>query len=514
MPLNEIIINKGQGGLGRPLEGSDYISGIAFYSDATLPSGFTTNTREKAVFSVADAEALGITDKHLGETRAVAKVVVGGTPASGNTFKLTYTGIDGKVITVASLALTSGEAATTTTAAEAIRDAIRAINFTTGFDADSSTSTVTFSTKSGEGVFPNSGTPYAVEVTGGGMTATLTQPTGSSGTTLGVASDIDILHYHIAEHFRIQPGSKLWVGVYPTADVGTFANVAALQNAALGEIVQMAVYQKSTAFATSQTNALQSVNNTLTSENRPISSIVIGAEISATASVATINTNLRALSNPSVSVTIAQDGANKGYKLFKATGKSITNVGQVVGAIALSKVNESIAWLGRFQVASSELDTLAFANGQLYSSVSTGTVNNLDNLGFMLLRKVSGLSGSFHNRPYTCVSSTSDYAFVYSNRTMDKAIKNVRSTVLPALGSNVTVNSDGTLSIDAVNYFKSLASQGMDNLLRSAEISNYQIIINPAQNVLSTNSLVITVKVQPTGVADFITINIGFTTQL
>jgi hypothetical protein len=97
---------------------------------------------------------------------------------------------------------------------------------------------------------------------------------------------------------------------------------------------------------------------------------------------------------------------------------------------------------------------------------------------------------------------------------MDKAIKNVRSTVLPALGSNVTVNSDGTLSIDAVNYFKSLASQGMDNLLRSAEISNYQIIINPAQNVLSTNSLVITVKVQPTGVADFITINIGFTTQL
>lgn len=512
MALNGITINKGQGGLGRPLEGTDYVSSLLFYSGATLPTGFDSSNRTKVVYSVEQAESLGITNTHLGETAAVAKIAIGGTPAVGDTLVVTYTGIGG-VETVLSYALVSGEETTTTTAAAAYAAKINASTINTGFSASASSANLLITTKGGEGIFPNSGTPYSATATGGN-TATLTQPTGSGSTVLGIASDIDIMHYHISEFFRIQPKGKLYVSIQATADVGTFAKVTEIQNAAQGEIKQMGVYYKSTSFSTSACNALQSVCTALSGNSKPISSVILAGEISGTADVTTLSSNLHALSCPNVSVTIAQDGANVGYKLFKATGKSITNVGEMLGAVALSKVSESIAWFGKFQVASSELDTLAFANGQTYLSLSDAAITNLDSYGYCFLRKVIDLNGSFHNRPYTSVSLTSDYAFIYSNRTIDKAIKNLRQTILPSVASPIKVNADGTLSVDVINFFKSLGQQALDTMLRNAELSNYQILIDPSQDVLSTGTLELTAELQPLGVADFITINIGFTLAL
>jgi hypothetical protein len=372
---------------------------------------------------------------------------------------------------------------------------------------------VLVNTKAGEGIFPNSGTPYSSTVTGG-TTITWTQPTGSGSTVLGVASDIDIMHYHTAQFFRLQPKGKLYISIQATADVGTFSKITDIQNFAQGEIKQMGIYFKSTAFATSQCNAIQTICTALAGNNKPISSVILGAEISATALVTSLTSNLHALSDPNVSVTIAQDGAGIGYHLWKATGKSITNVGEMLGAVALSKVSESIAWLGKFQVASSEFDTLAFANGQNYLDVTDGAIQNLDTYGYCFLRKVVDLNGSFHNAPWTCVTTTSDYSYIYSNRTIDKAVKNVRTTVLPSVSSPVKVNSDGTLSADAINYFKTLAEQGLDVLIRNNELSDYAVIIDPAQNILSTNTLTIAVELLPLGVADFITVNVGFTVSL
>ena len=514
MALNGITINKGQGGLGRPLEGTDYISSLLFYNGATLPTGFTSTDRTKVVYSVEQAESLGITNTHLGETPAVAKVAIGGSPAIGDTLKVTYTGIDG-TFTVVNHTLISGEETNVNTAAAAYAAKINADTINSGFSATVTTHTILINTKGGEGIYPNNpmSVPY-VATTTGSNTATVSQPTGTGSTVLGVASDIDIMHYHISEFFRLQPKGKLYVSIQATADVGTFAKVTEVQNFAQGEIKQMGVYYKSTAFATSACNALQSVCTALAGNNKPISSVILSAEISATADVTTISTNLHGLSCPNISVTIAQDGANVGHKLFHATGKSITNLGEMLGAVALSKVSESIAWFGKFQVASAELDTLAFANGQSYLSLSDAAITNLDSYGFCFLRKVIDLNGSFHNRPYTSVSLTNDYAFIYSNRTIDKAIKNLRQTILPSVASPIKVNADGTLSVDVINFFKSLGQQALDTMLRNAELSNYQIIIDPSQDVLASNTLTLTAELQPLGVADFITINVGFTLAL
>lgn len=512
--LNDVKFNKQQGGLGRKLPGTDYISGLLFYTDATLPNGFSSSDRIKTIYSVADAVNLGITNTSLGETKSTGTYQFTTKFTVGDTFKLTVATIDSTnpvpskaaagTLPLANFTAVTADAVSTTTSATRLAAEINAGTLTHGWTATSSTATVTFTAAAGQGVFLNTGTPYVVTIVGAAA-GTLTQ-----NVVTGAYSDIDILYYHISEYFRIQPKGKLYVGLYATADVGTWASITLMQNFATGEIKQLGIYQKGTAFATSQLNGIQSVLTTLEGLHKPMI-VWYGAEISGTADLTSMSTNLHSLSNPQVATTIGQDGANQGFKLFKATGKSITNVGEVLGAQSLAAVSESIAWLAKFQVASSELDTVAFANGQLWTSLSDGAITNLDNLGFCFLRKVPDLEGgTYHNRPYTAIALSNDFCFTHPNRTIYKAMKLVRAILLPETGRPVFVNADGTLTEDTLAYFKGLVKQALDVMLRDKELSNYNPIINPSQDVLGTNELIITVELQPVGTADYTTVNIGF----
>ena len=69
MPQNDITFNRTQGGLDRPLLGEDHLSSLIFYTDGDLPSGFTSSDRIKKIFSLAEAESLGILDDHADETK-------------------------------------------------------------------------------------------------------------------------------------------------------------------------------------------------------------------------------------------------------------------------------------------------------------------------------------------------------------------------------------------------------------------------------------------------------------
>ena len=59
--MNDVIFTRGNGALGRPLASRDHVSAICMpVPDANLPSGFSTTDRIKLIYSLADAEALGI----------------------------------------------------------------------------------------------------------------------------------------------------------------------------------------------------------------------------------------------------------------------------------------------------------------------------------------------------------------------------------------------------------------------------------------------------------------------
>lgn len=511
MALPNINFVKSTSGLGRALPGTDYISAHLHYyaTGATLPTGFTANDRIKKIFSVADAEALGINGNHLGETKAVAKMVVGGTPAAGDTVAITYTGIMGAVTVLSTYTLTTADAVSTTTAAAALAAAINAGTQTHGFSATNSSANLLVTTKAGEGIFPNSGTPYASTITGG-STGTWTQPTGSGSTVLGVASWIDTLYYHIVEYFRIQPKGQLYVGLYEEeSSPYTFSAITTMQNFAMGEIKQISVFEKNVAFAAAQCAALQAIANANEAVYKPLQ-IILNAEISATGSVASL-VDLSTQTAPNVSVVIAQDGAAAGYKIYKATGKSVGSCGAMLGAVSLALVSESIAWVSKFNMAlGTELDTIAFSNGQLYSALADSQFESLNNYAYVFLRKLTGIAGSYWSDSKTTVTPTSDYSTIENNRTYQKITRVVRANMLPALSSPLKVNADGTLTAATIGYFETLANNPLVQMEADGELSAHKIIINPAQDVLATSTLELTLQNVPLGVARIIKINVGF----
>jgi hypothetical protein len=489
------------------LAGTDHISALLFYTGATLPSGFTSNDRIKKIFSLEDAVNLGITNTSLGETKSTATFVVTNKGAAGDTHKLTVTSASGATVTLCNYTQDSADVVSTTTAAARLSAEINLTTYIHGFTAAPVTTTVTITAAPGQGVYLNSGTPYVSTIVGT-LAGTLTQNVVS-----GVASDIDIFYYHISEFFRMQPKGVLYVGLYATADVGTFSNVTDMQNYAQGEIKQIGVYYKSTAFVTGHCTTLQAIYTSLYNNNKPLE-IMLNAEIQGTALVSSLGT-LRALTARNVSVCIGQDGAGQGLKLFNATAKSIGMVGTLLGTVAYSKVHECINWRGKFNIDSgSEFNTLCFANGQKYTAISDSLLTTLDTYGYIYGEKEQDVEGSFFNDSWTAVSQSDDYCYIEANRTINKSVRKMRFYLIPALGGNVYLNTDGTLREDSLAYYENLCQRGLDEMKSDGELSDAKASIDPTQDILSSSNLIIVVQELPVGVSRTITVNLGYVTKI
>jgi hypothetical protein len=212
-------------------------------------------------------------------------------------------------------------------------------------------------------------------------------------------------------------------------------------------------------------------------------------------------------------MVLAQDGGAHGNFLYITCGKSISALGACLGTIALAKVSESIAWVEKFNMSNgTELEVLAFSNGTKFSNsaVTDGLLEALNDKRFIFLKKHVGLSGSYWNDSHTAVVPTSDYAYIENNRTIDKAIRNLRAAYLPKLNSPITLNADGTMSDNTITMLENIGDAALDQMLRDFELSARRVQISPTQDVLATSKLVIGVDLVVNGVARFIEIPIGF----
>lgn len=508
MALNDIRFVLGQGGLGRPLTGQDHISGLIFYcADASLPSGFSTNSRIKQLFSIADAEAAGILANYSDETRATASYEVTNIGANGDTISFKITEPFGTVVilgTYTKVADDTTEAEVATAISTAINAGTNTHNYTASVNAD----VVTITARPGLGVFLNSGTPLAVGIVGT-IAGTPTQFTG------GVASKQAVWHYHISEYFRLQPQGNLYVGLFAIPGAYTFTEIQTIQNYSNGTIRQVAVYKDSAAYSAGDVDLIHGICKSMVSAHKELIAIY-SADMSAVADISTL-ADLSTKTSNLCSVVIAQDGAALGAILFQATGKSITTLGATLGSVSLAKVSESIAWVAKFNISDGqECDTLAFANGKLLSdpTVSDNLLSALQAKRYIFLRKYVGVAGSYFNENSSAIVTTSDYAYIADNRTIQKATRGIYVSLIPALNSPITLNSDGTLADTTIAYFEGLAEVNLIQMVRDSELSAYAVAINPLQNVLQTGLFVLTVNLVQIGTARNLEVRIGFNVSI
>lgn len=508
MGLNNIIFNLGQGGLGRPLPGQDYISGLIFYT-GSLPSGFSSANRIKQIFSVADAEALGIKPDYNDETKAAATYTSTAIGTNGDNVALSVAEPFGVVVPLGTYTKTAAET-TTTLVATAIAAAINAGTSVHGYTALAAVAVVTITARPGIGISLNVGSnltaSYSASAT---LAGTVAQFSG------GVGSKQAVWHYHIAEYFRIQPQGNLYLGFFAVPGSYTFTEITTLQNFSNGLIRQVGIYKDSAAYAAGDVDAIDAQCKALIAAHKEIIALY-AADMASVSDMSTL-ADLSTHSSNTCSVIIGQDGGSLGASLFYSYGKSITTLGAALGAVSLAAVNESIAWPAKFNISNgTECDVPAFANGVLYSAatITDAYLTNLQNLKYIFLRKFVGYAGTYFNEESAAIISSSDYAYISANRTIQKATRGVYKSMVPALNSPITLNADGTISDISIAYFIGLAEKNLIQMVRDGELSTQKVAINPVQNVVSTGKIVISASLVPTGTARNILVNIGFNVKI
>lgn len=336
---------------------------------------------------------------------------------------------------------------------------------------------------------------------------------------LGITSDADadwdirVLHYQLRSIFNRNPAISLYVGIYKPNGTPTFSEIKTMQNYTGGKLRQIGVWDGATALDPANLIALQAIRTTLEAQDKPLS-IGYAPKIAA---VSGLPTDLAGANKSGVSVIIGQDGAGTAADLYKdaknATAKSsVTAIGEWLGIVSAAAVHESIAWVEKFPTG---IALPAFGDGTLLRDLDTAVIESLDAARYIFFVEYSGLAGAYFNDSHTMDDATSDYAYIESVRTMDKACRNVRTYVLPKLGRPMKVDaSTGKLEAYVVEDLQLTAGKALEDMEKAGELSGYVVEIDPDQNILSTSCVEMVIKQVGVGVMRKLNIKIGYTTSV
>lgn len=341
-----------------------------------------------------------------------------------------------------------------------------------------------------------------------------------SAEKLGITDDEDtaweirVLHYHLSEIYRLNPGISLYVGLFdkPTGENYTFSEIKVLQNYAGGALRQVAVWCGHKELAAGDLTALQGIATYLQEYDRPLS---IGYAPKVT-SVTAMPSELAGAGKCNVSVIIGQAGKGVGAQLYADggnTGKaSVSGLGVWLGITSKAKVHQSIASVEDFPTG---IDLPAFGDGTLLRDLDTAIIENLDLSRYLFFVTYDGFADSYFNDSHTMDDAVSDYSYIENVRTMDKAVRGVRRSLLPKLGGTLYVDAEtGRLASYEVEYLTVIANKPLEDMQKAGELSGLSVEIDPDQNVLSTSELEFVIKQVGVGVLRRIKCKIGFTKSI
>ncbi len=333
---------------------------------------------------------------------------------------------------------------------------------------------------------------------------------------LGITADatawsVKMLHYQLEEVFRINPSITLYMGLFSKPESMTFQEMKTVQNYAEGAIRQMAIWNGDTAPTADNIVKLEAVADSLDTENAPFSTLYAPL----VSNYKNLPNNL-ATNNPRVSVVIAQAGSGTGAELYKSkdnkTKTTVSAIGVALGTLSKAAVHQCIAWVKNFP---SGISMPALGDGTLVRTIDKGELEKLDTNRYLFLNNVVGVAGSYWNDSHTMDSPTSDYAAIESVRTMDKAVRGIRTYLTPELGGNVYIDPDtGKLQSYTVSHLETTANIPLEEMEKAGELSGYKAEIDAEQNVLSTNTIEVTIKNVPVGVVRKFKVKIGFVKSL
>lgn len=336
------------------------------------------------------------------------------------------------------------------------------------------------------------------------------------------------IDYHVSEFFRMSPTGKLWLAIKVNDEI-TGDDIKTLQYQAIGEIRQVSVLTTTTDLATT-VSKYQKAATELETEHQPLSIVIVPnkAEFcpAATSTVPNPLPEIEYLQTENYkdegccNVSILVSGDRDPKLLKRISDDTIPDAyfadfgcaGTILGTISAAKVNECIAWVGKFPL---KLKQPGFITGELLKDVSLSKQDDINKNRYIFVRHHAGKAGNWFNDSFTLDLETSDYTYIENVRTMDKATRGVRANLLDYLNSPLKVDAkSGKIDTATVAVLENVAGKALEDMEKAGELSGYKVVIDPDQDVIATSTVVVSIVNVPMGVMRDVEINIGYSKSI
>lgn len=192
-------------------------------------------------------------------------------------------------------------------------------------------------------------------------------------------------------------------------------------------------------------------------------------------------------------------------------GAGSADVGMAIGRLATIPTQRKIS-----RVKDGAVEPLAakFTSGATVESMDTAW-DVIDAKGYIFMRNFSNRSGYFFTSDRTLTKPVDDFNSLARGLVMDEAVILAYGILTEELSDEVPVSDDGTIHPAIVKGWQNnIENEITAKMVQLGKLSGVKAVIDPNQDVLATNNVSVDLQLLPVGYSDFITVNIGFTTNL
>lgn len=320
----------------------------------------------------------------------------------------------------------------------------------------------------------------------------------------------DLLTYEMIREFFAEAGDGAYLWVLSAAPTDSATGVTSLQTLANGACRIIGVVEPLEAVATDVPD-LQSAAEELAEDLYAPALIIAGIEAPSSAGSAS---SLTGLASSSVAVVCGNE--KTGDTDADAVLDDAAAVGLVLGRLAKNAVQVSIA---RVADGAIKADDMKFGTADVSESIAS----TLSSKGYIVPRTWVGKAGFYWSTDSTATAETDDCSLIMRRRTIDKAYRVSYKSLLENVGMQIPVNSTGGIPVATAKSIEAAVETALERAMTNQgnlgtdpdddTDNGIKVYVDPTQNVVSTNTLTVSIRVKPFGYAYYIEANLSFYTQ-
>lgn len=184
-------------------------------------------------------------------------------------------------------------------------------------------------------------------------------------------------------------------------------------------------------------------------------------------------------------------------------------VGLTLGRLAKNPVQRNI---GRVKDGNLGIVAAYLSDGNPIEDLSEAEWGQVHDKGYIFMRPYQGKNGYYFNDDPSCSPITDDYSSLARGRVIDKALLLTYATYIEEILDDIEVDPDtGRMNAAVIKNYQSLIENTLNTqMTNEGEVSGVTVNIDPTQNVLSTDKVVIDLRIIPLAYGKTIEVSLGF----